>query len=145
MADFFKRLIKSIFVAVLGVIGFFVVLWGVIYFGTKISMSGSDQPDEARQEENARQNVIYYGQKVARNALKDPDSAKFHGLTVVKKDGSYALCGKVNSKNSFGGYTGNQLFLVVGKKAVFQHELKHNVFAGVWNQFCATKGAVDGK
>lgn len=47
--------------------------------------------------------------------LKDPDSAKFEGVYMVEKesvgDTSYGyLCGKVNSKNSFGAYTGAKRF-----------------------------------
>jgi hypothetical protein len=48
-----------------------------------------------------------------KNELKDPDSAKFKNLIAGKfSDGRIAVCGEVNSKNSFGGYTGFTLFMV---------------------------------
>ena len=49
-------------------------------------------------------------------SLKDPASAVFSGLKVFKAehvDGSYTfICGRVNAKNSFGGYAGMQNFVV---------------------------------
>lgn len=60
--------------------------------------------------------------RVAKNEvvrmLKDPDSAKFdYNVMVTKVDSlgtkdRYAVCGKVNAKNSFGGYTGEKRFIV---------------------------------
>jgi hypothetical protein len=49
------------------------------------------------------------------STLKDPDSAKFEGVFMAEKesvgDTSYGyLCGKVNSKNSLGSYTGAKRF-----------------------------------
>jgi hypothetical protein len=43
--------------------------------------------------------------------LRDPDSAK---ISDVKVSGS-SVCGLVNSKNGFGGYTGIQRFLINDK------------------------------
>lgn len=45
--------------------------------------------------------------------LKDPDSAKFSDELISN---SGALCGFVNAKNSYGGYTGNTEFIVVPGK-----------------------------
>jgi hypothetical protein len=50
--------------------------------------------------------------------LKDPDSAKFNpndgNMYSFKSDGSlYAVCGGVNSKNGFGGYAGEQVWIFV--------------------------------
>ncbi len=54
-----------------------------------------------------------------RNQLKDPDSAKFTGFSVPRREvmveqGSfvygYSTCVFVNSKNSYGGYTGKELY-----------------------------------
>ncbi len=43
--------------------------------------------------------------------LKDPDSAKFYDVRVVtNSQGKKAVCGLVNSKNSYGGYVGKQSF-----------------------------------
>ena len=44
--------------------------------------------------------------------LKDPDSAKFRNTFIVRVQGQALLCGEVNSKNSFGGYTGFTRFMM---------------------------------
>jgi hypothetical protein len=47
-----------------------------------------------------------------RSSLKDPDSARFGTMRAVKDaKGDVIVCGYVNAKNSFGGYTGDQPFL----------------------------------
>jgi hypothetical protein len=49
-----------------------------------------------------------------RNGLKDPDSARFGVMNAVKqKDGTISICGWVNAKNSYGGYTGETPFIAV--------------------------------
>lgn len=46
-----------------------------------------------------------------REQLKDPDSAKFSSVkAVVDDDQALYVCGLVNAKNSYGGYTGNVAF-----------------------------------
>ncbi len=53
--------------------------------------------------------------------LKDPDSAKFSAMTTPRKEVmvenrtfvyGYSTCLYVNAKNSYGGYTGDQLYWV---------------------------------
>ncbi|MER8925780.1 hypothetical protein [Mesorhizobium sp. M0859] len=45
-------------------------------------------------------------------ALKDPDSAKFGKFSAAMKDDqTIIVCGTVNSKNSFGGYSGAAPFV----------------------------------
>ncbi len=81
----------------------------------------------------------FLAQAIAKQAvlgrLKDPDSAKF-GQVVARESG--IVCGYVNSKNSFGGYTGDKAFIYFTKKeiAVMQGEAKD--FESVWNKQCAT-------
>jgi hypothetical protein len=62
------------------------------------------QPDWAK----AKVNAIY----VVKQNLKDEDSAKFQwrgeGWNQTKK--AWVICGRVNSKNSYGGYAGWQQF-----------------------------------
>jgi len=44
-----------------------------------------------------------------RGALKDPESARFGAYQAVRSlgpDGAIIVCGRVNAKNSHGGYTG---------------------------------------
>jgi len=44
-------------------------------------------------------------------SLKDPSSAQYQGDFLHGSPGHFALCGVVNAKNSFGGYTGNSRFI----------------------------------
>ncbi|MGN6123959.1 MAG: hypothetical protein ACTHOJ_13490 [Sphingomonas oligoaromativorans] len=59
-------------------------------------------------------------------ALKDPESAKYRNLFVSRlSGGGMALCGEVNSKNGFGGYTGFKGFVVLpgdGAPAIIEDE-----------------------
>jgi hypothetical protein len=58
---------------------------------------------------DAQKNTVRRG---VREKLKDPDSAKFVSLSAVKDDkGMVYVCGMVNAKNSYGGYTGMSPFL----------------------------------
>lgn len=44
--------------------------------------------------------------------LKDPEAARFGKLSATRgKDGSLTVCGYVNGKNSYGGYTGYSPFM----------------------------------
>ena len=52
----------------------------------------------------------YKIEKQVRESLKDPDSARF-GEMSNSEDGAIA-CGTVNAKNGFGGYTGDQTFML---------------------------------
>jgi len=78
--------------------------------------------------ESPERRAIKVGEDGVLNALKDPDSAKFKDVYVMPQigkdagteDSDYTVCGHVNSKNSFGGYTGYTRFVihVIGGKAM---------------------------
>jgi hypothetical protein len=55
--------------------------------------------------------------------LKDPDSAKFRDIKPLDDKGS--VCGWVNAKNSYGGYTGFSVFFVSndGKAVILPPDL----------------------
>lgn len=56
------------------------------------------------------EDVIKTAQAMVASKLKDPESARFSDSFIYRRSDPYiqytTLCGKVNSKNSFGGYTG---------------------------------------
>lgn len=60
--------------------------------------------------------IIEIGKKGLAEKLKDPPSARFMELMItepIDKDKQLrSLCGKVNAKNSFGGYGEPELFFV---------------------------------
>jgi hypothetical protein len=47
--------------------------------------------------------------EIVQSTLKDPESARFKNITYLSQR---ALCGEVNSKNSYGGYVGFKSFVV---------------------------------
>ena len=57
--------------------------------------------------------------------LKDPSSVQFRDLKLnYRRD---ALCGMINSKNSFGGYNGFSGFVVTEKDAYLQTNKKNDI------------------
>lgn len=68
---------------------------------------------------------IDLAKNIVRNRLKDPESATFSDIYGVKNESlraGFSICGKVNAKNSFGGYVGNKSFAVTGNNAVLAPE-----------------------
>ena len=69
--------------------------------------------------------------------LKDSKAAEFRNVFFHRgADGIPMTCGEVNSKNSFGGYTGFQKFVSGGSVDVTFLEEEVADFAPVWNRFC---------
>lgn len=60
--------------------------------------------------------ATHQAEKQVRAALKDPDSAQFSDMTIVGN--GLLVCGKVNAKNSMGGYTGSRDFLIWADEGV---------------------------
>lgn len=70
--------------------------------------------------------------------LKDPESAKFRNVYFnIGKEGVPLACGEVNSKNSYGGYTGFTHFVSAGKDELTFLEQGTKDFHKLWNRFCA--------
>ncbi|WP_312963907.1 hypothetical protein [Stutzerimonas nitrititolerans] len=66
-----------------------------------VSLSGCEMTEEMALSE---------AQKMIASTLKDAQSATFKGVFSTGSPGYGHICGYVNSKNSFGGYTGYQRF-----------------------------------
>lgn len=65
-------------------------------------------------------------ERAVKETLKDPDSAKFGEIRAGKsRTGSINICGLVNAKNGFGGYTGMQAFMAT---LVESDQVKNIVF-----------------
>lgn len=76
------------------------MLIGVMLFIVSLPIFANVR-DANKIEEKFIKSAVYEG-------LKDPDSANFKNIKI-DKDGFF--CGDVNSKNSFGGYTGFYKFI----------------------------------
>jgi hypothetical protein len=70
------------------------------------SVKPVEKPRQATQQ-NYKKNMIPTFEHAVADQMKDPGSAKFRNTKVIiDEDGSDALCGDINAKNSYGGYTG---------------------------------------
>lgn len=89
---------------------------------------------KAQQEKVFGPDTIVAAQRAVQASLKDPDSAKFENVYANYTDG-YGLvaCGRVNAKNSVGGYTGFKRFVSGGKSVIL--EGRDNL-ADAWAKAC---------
>lgn len=71
-----------------------------------------------------------------RARLKDPASAQWGAITVADRTGETVVCGTVNARNGFGGYMGEQSFMVTGSEAVFPRDVSKGGFAKLWAERC---------
>jgi hypothetical protein len=85
--------------------------------------------------------------QTVRESLLDPQSALFRNVVAVKfhaSDGTTALlfCGEVNGRNRFGGYSGYQPFMSLGR-SVYTPETS-TVFEGLYEDYCVAGEIVGG-
>lgn len=74
-----------------------------------------------------------------RGNLKDPGSAVFEGDRLYASDDppALALCGKINAKNSYGGYTGATEFVATSHGVLrFASSTDASAFLAAWGAFC---------
>ncbi|MFW1853089.1 hypothetical protein ACG9XR_21310 [Acinetobacter guillouiae] len=91
--------------------------------------SGDD--DKKPSEADLEFNRMIVSQESVKKLLKDPDSAKFRNMK--------GLCGEVNSKNSFGGYTGFRKFIGSPDITIIEGEnleIDQATFNDIWIRFC---------
>ncbi len=124
-----------------GVGGFttFVVLSLLVIF--LFNLGGPSTPSPAKEARDGAFNVAYYTVQGVKNRLKDPDSAKFGNVIVVETEKyGRVVCGEVNAKNGFGGYTGSKGFVGKGGLVLLEGDAP---FGEAWNELCAgNKGAL---
>jgi hypothetical protein len=75
------------------------------------ALTGCDAAPPVLPREDARLELV-------RAQLKDPASAQFSNVRAV----GGVLCGNVNARNSFGGYTGARAFIVSGASVMIDGE-----------------------
>jgi hypothetical protein len=74
--------------------------------GVTSGSSGVTPGRPIKLSEDQRQTVM----RDVRRRLKDPESARFGRMSASNADGVVTVCGWVNAKNSYGGYTGMSPF-----------------------------------
>lgn len=71
-----------------------------------------------------------------KRSLKDPESARVSGVYTVKTEYSgdaINVCGFINAKNSYGGYTGNKLFVATPTIVYIERSVIGNDYAAITN------------
>lgn len=94
-------------------------------------------PEEAAAAENGRQRQleIIAAKNAVTEKMKDPESVRFG--EVVNRSGT--VCGYVNAKNSYGGYSGEKAFMFdIASKEIFSQGQSKN-FNKLWNAKCPGK------
>lgn len=88
---------------------------------------------------NWQSKYIVEGQFFVKDRLKDPSSAKFRNMHFKQNrvEGKVlaAVCGEVNSKNSFGAYAGFVRFISV-PPVISATEDEMADFSSLWNTLC---------
>ena len=88
--------------------------------------------------------VIAKAEQSVKQDLKDPDSAEFSDETVKGDPDTGTVCGRVNAKNSFGGYVGYRKFYfhpTTGKSFVEASDPADNKGLDlIWKFDCVSKG-----
>jgi hypothetical protein len=100
------------------------------------------QNDETAERDKDDESVnaakyIYHHEQRIKDQLKDRDSAEFRGVYVSKASGHPVVCGYVNAKNSFGGYSGFQRFISAGTIQVLASNMTQEEMDKTWKLLCA--------
>lgn len=93
--------------------------------------------EEAKRRAQAsfERETIAIAEKAVLGLLKDPDSATFKDVRFNETDsGGAVACGLVNSKNSFGAFSGFQRFISNGKTTFLEEQDKN--IADTWTKVC---------
>jgi hypothetical protein len=85
---------------------------------------------------------ISAGKDAIRTQLKDPESATFRNVHFYSGGGTPVVCGEINARNGFGGYTGFERFVSAGTVISATESQVKGGLGLVWDKFCV-KGAAD--
>jgi hypothetical protein len=96
-------------------------------------------------EERKAQETVYsetaartLAQLAIKDLLKDPGSAQFRNLGVnTLKNGVKVVCGEVNARNGFGGYSGFEGFISAGTPKTTFLQSRDSKFSDHWKKLCA--------
>ena len=87
---------------------------------------------------NKKIELIFRGENQILFKLKDKSSASFANVFISTTD---FVCGDVNSKNSFGGYSGYQRFISAypSNMSALEENTNKRDFNKTWDKFCEYK------
>lgn len=91
---------------------------------------------------NKKIELIFRGENQILSKLKDRSSASFANVFISTSD---IVCGDVNSKNSFGGYSGYQRFISAypSDMSTLEENTNKREFKKTWDEFCEYKTSTD--
>jgi hypothetical protein len=114
------------------------LIGSAIAIGVVLYFVPNDYTDRKNTSEESKKAVwIYSGKKAVREKLKDPQSAKFRNVYFNKRSTGLSMtCGEVNSKNSFGAFTGFQKFISAGRSDTTFLQEQVDDFRTAWNKYC---------
>lgn len=93
------------------------------------------KPSPEKAEERRKAELLAIAEDITKQRLKDPSSAEFRGLRVAKNGA--VVCGEVNSKNSFGAFTGFRRVAIVKNLVAIEGEtMTLSEFSEVWHVSC---------
>ncbi|MFV3402855.1 hypothetical protein ACNFIC_02720 [Pseudomonas sp. NY15463] len=95
-------------------------------------LSGCGEPSEESKAAMQEIRMQRMAREFVSSGLKDPENAQFRNQR--------GMCGEVNSKNSFGAFTGFQGFIAGSKELVVlqrDSRLKPEEFSQLWSKFCS--------
>jgi hypothetical protein len=83
-------------------------------------------------------NYIAATQDYVRDRLRDADGAKFRKMYVSRAAGPPMVCGEVNAKNGFGGYSGWQRFIAAptGELVFLEEMMARGEMTKAWSKVC---------
>lgn len=94
-------------------------------------------PTDAKRLSSSKEFVwIRTNQRLLAKKLRDPDSAKFDRDYVSYKSGAPVVCGTVNAKNGFGGYSGAERYVGMGDTIGTFLESEVSDFNALWRKVC---------
>jgi hypothetical protein len=99
----------------------------------------TEEDEDTGPDQAIQMRIVVASQDGVRSRLKDPDSAEFRNVGYYSggEEGASAVCGEVNAKNSFGGFTGFERFVALGKDIAFlESDVAPSEFAKVWQGVC---------
>lgn len=106
-----------------------------------VSTSGSSKPgttEKSFADEGDQSLWIVKSQDGIKARLRDPDSAEFKDSRFYSGGKTPVVCGRVNARDGFGGYTGFERYVASGEKLAFlESDLKTpQEMDKVWSTYC---------
>ena len=105
--------------------------------GTGEAEAAAADEEDGSLSRSEQSTIVAMSRDGVKSRLRDPSSARFRNVGYYSGGESSAVCGEVNAKNGFGGYTGFERFVALGDKLAFlESDIEASEFADVWRRLC---------